>query len=72
MVSGRARARRIRHRGLWPDLVDHLVAAVRAGMPLPEALASLEHAGPEHTRARFADFAARMRRSGHFASTHTC
>ena len=41
-VAGwRARSRQRAVRGLWPEVVDHLVAAVRAGVPLPDALAAL-------------------------------
>ncbi|MCU1571531.1 MAG: type secretion system protein [Naasia sp.] len=56
IVSWRANARRRAARGAWPDLLDHLVASLRAGVPLPEALASLATAGPASLRVAFARF----------------
>ena len=40
-VAGRARRRRAQLRDLWPDAVDNITSAVRAGMALPEALSQL-------------------------------
>lgn len=59
---GRARVRSAR--GLWPEVVDHLVSSVRAGMPLPDALAALADHGPPALRPGFARFRARWRRTG--------
>jgi tight adherence protein B len=44
--------------------VDHLVAAVRAGMPLPDALAALAETGPPPLRPGFRRFEERWRRTG--------
>lgn len=65
-----ARVRRLRRtrRTLWPDVCELLVASVRAGMPLPEAVASLGVVGPQPLRAAFARFAADLSASGHFDS----
>lgn len=68
VIRTRAMRRRIANRGLWPDVVDHLLASVRAGMPLPEAVAGLAVLGPPATRPAFAAFAADYRRSGNFAA----
>ena len=57
VVSGRARARRTSLREVWPEAVDTLVSGVRAGMSLPEALASLGERGPEAVREQFRAFA---------------
>lgn len=65
-VHARARARRAANRAVWPEIVDHLVASVRAGMSLPEALASLATLGPAGTRAPFAAFDDEYRRTGVF------
>ena len=46
LVRMRARGRRSRLREVWPDAVDNLASAVRAGMALPEALSQLAHRGP--------------------------
>lgn len=66
----RSRARRLRRarRALWPDVCELLVASVRAGMPLPEAVAGLSVAGPPALRAAFAQFGADLSASGHFDS----
>ena len=64
-VAGwRARSRRQAVRGLWPEVVDHLVASIRAGMPLPDALASLAVRGPGPLRPGFRRFEEHWRRSG--------
>ncbi len=55
-VAGRARRRRRMLRAAWPDLVDHLVAGVRSGQSIADALSSLETVGPLETRAAFRDF----------------
>ena len=57
LISSRARARRTRLREVWPEAVDTLVSGIRAGMSLPEALASLAERGPEAVRAEFSAFA---------------
>jgi len=55
-------------REVWPEVVDNLASAVRAGMSLPEALAALATRGPEVLRAPFARFAAEYRSSGRFGA----
>lgn len=69
LVRMRARARRNRLRDLWPDAVDNITSAVRAGMSLPEAVAQLGHRGPEELRPAFAAFAQDYRITGRF---HDC
>lgn len=61
-----AAARRDSLRAAWPDAVDGLVSAVRAGMSLPEAVADLGRTGPEPLRPAFAGFAAEYRATGSF------
>ncbi len=67
------RARRLRllrtRRGLWPDVCDLLIASVRAGMSLPDAVASLAHSAPASLRAPFEQFARDLAASGHFDSS---
>lgn len=63
----RAAARLKAHRTLWPDVVDHLVAAVRAGRPMTDALCDLAEVGPVPFRAGFALFERRWRASGTIA-----
>lgn len=50
----------------WPDVVDSLVSAVRAGMSLPEAVCAVTVRGPDCLREPFAAFAADYRASGRF------
>lgn len=66
LVRYRARIRRRELRELWPDVVDNLASAVRAGLSLPEALAQVGARGPEPMRAPFDRFARDYRASGRF------
>lgn len=66
VVRMRARSRREHLRELWPDVVDNVTSAVRAGLALPEALAQLAVRGPEELRPAFADFASDYRTTGRF------
>lgn len=68
-VKSRARRRRNQLREVWPDVVDHISSAVRAGMALPESLSQLAVRGPEELRPAFAEFAQDYRATGHF---HDC
>ncbi|MCZ9880727.1 type II secretion system F family protein [Arthrobacter sp. B2a2-09] len=68
VVSWRARKRTAMLRELWPDVVDHLRSAIRAGLSLPEALVQLGDKGPEELRAIFREFGADYRSGGHFDS----
>jgi tight adherence protein B len=63
-----AARRRADLREVWPEVVDNLASAVRAGLSLPEALAALATRGPEVLRPPFARFAAEYRSSGRFAA----
>jgi tight adherence protein B len=54
-------------REVWPEVVDNLASAVRAGLSLPEALSALSTRGPEVLRAPFARFAAEYRSTGRFS-----
>jgi len=53
-------------REVWPEAIDHLASAVRAGLSLPEGLGALGVRGPAELRAPFARFAAAYRASGRF------
>lgn len=66
LVRMRARRRRAVMRDLWPDVVDNIGSAVRAGLALPEALSQLTIRGPEELRPAFAAFAEDYRASGRF------
>jgi tight adherence protein B len=66
LVRMRARKRRSVMRDLWPDIVDNLGSAVRAGLALPEALSQLRIRGPEELRPAFSSFAEDYRATGRF------
>lgn len=65
-VRWRAKKRTAVLRQLWPDVVDHLRSAIRAGLSLPEALIQLGEKGPEELRHVFRDFGADYRAGGQF------
>jgi tight adherence protein B len=67
LVRLRARARRSTLREVWPDAVDNIASAVRAGLSLPEALSQLGTRGPEELRPAFTAFALDYQRSGRFS-----
>jgi tight adherence protein B len=66
LVRFRAGRRQAELRELWPDVVDHLASAVRAGLSLPEALSQLSQRGPEPLRRPFARFGDDYRVTGRF------
>ncbi|HZY77487.1 MAG TPA: type II secretion system F family protein [Jatrophihabitantaceae bacterium] len=65
MLLRRMRRRRlVALRDVWPEAIDNLASAVRAGMSLPEGLAGLAQRGPAELRPAFARFAASYRATG--------
>lgn len=66
VLRARARRRAREHAEVWPDAVDDLASAVRAGLGLPEAVAGLAVRGPEPLRDAFAAFALDYQVSGRF------
>ena len=69
VVSGRARRRQREFAEVWPEAVDNLASAVRAGMSLPEALAALGTRGPEPLREAFDEFALDYQVTGRFGES---
>ena len=66
IVRRMQRRRQSALRELWPEAIDHLASAVRAGMSLPEGLSALAVRGPTELRAPFGRFAAAYRATGRF------
>ncbi|KRC46409.1 MULTISPECIES: type II secretion system F family protein [unclassified Nocardioides] len=66
VVKGRARRRQRELAEVWPEAVDDLASAVRAGMSLPDAVAALAVRGPEPLRPAFDAFALDYQVSGRF------
>ncbi len=60
VLNGRARRRQREFAEVWPEAVDNLASAVRAGMSLPEALSALSERGPEPLRAAVRRLRARL------------
>ncbi len=54
-------------REVWPEVVDNLTSAIRAGLSLPESLSGLGTRGPEQLRPAFLRFGADYRATGRFA-----
>lgn len=66
IVRRQAAKRSAALREQWPDVVDHLRSAIRAGLSLPEALTQLGVQGPEALRPAFTDFGLDYRATAHF------
>ncbi|EMY34764.1 Flp pilus assembly protein TadB [Arthrobacter crystallopoietes BAB-32] len=66
LIRWRARRRVSAMREIWPDAVDHLRSAIRAGLSLPEALVQLGTRGPVELRPAFVEFGADYRAGGRF------
>lgn len=64
----RVRLRRMR-RQLWPDVCDLLIASIRVGLSLPDAVASLSESAPGMLRPAFAVFARDLGASGRFETS---
>ena len=65
-VRAKAQAHLRTRREAWPDAVDHVASAVRAGLSIPESLRQLAHHGPEVLREDFAAFARHDAAHGRF------
>src|SRR5690606_2414700 len=67
------RSRRLRllkaRRQMWPDVCDLLVAAIRVGLSLPDAVASLADSAPVAVRPAFVVFARDLHATGRFESS---
>lgn len=63
-ARGSRRHREVRE--VWPEVVDNLASAVRAGLSLPEALTQLGERGPAPLRDSFTKFGLDYQASGRF------
>lgn len=70
-IRSRITRRRREFSEAWPDAVDNLTSAIRAGLSLPEALISLSETGPEALKPSFMVFAQEYQRTGRFADSLT-
>lgn len=68
LIRRRARVRSSAVGRSWPEAVDMLSSAIRAGMSLPESVIELARSGPEPLRGACGRFSAEYRASGSFAS----
>lgn len=69
LLKSRARKRLAEFRELWPDVVDNIASAVRAGLSLSEALAQVGERGPLPLREPFRRFGADYASTGRFADS---
>lgn len=69
LVRSLAYRRRVQLREVWPEVVDHISSAIRAGLSLPEALVQVGRTGPEELREPFVDFARDYQASGDFGKS---
>lgn len=69
LVRHRRAQRAVELREVWPEAVDNLASAVRAGLSLPEALTQLGARGPEQLRSAFRRFGEDYRATGRFAES---
>lgn len=69
LLKSRARKRLAEFRELWPDVVDNIASAVRAGLSLSEALAQVGERGPLPLREAFRRFGADYASTGRFADS---
>lgn len=68
VLRSAARRRTTAMREVWPEAVDHVNSAIRAGLSLPEALVQLSRKGPEELQPAFHEFSLDYQASGDFAS----
>lgn len=66
ILRGRAERRLREHAAVWPDAVDNLTSAVRAGLSLLEALIQLGERGPDGLREAFTQFGRDYQATGRF------
>ena len=66
ILRARARALQEKRMEVWPEVVENLISAVRAGLSLPEALTQVAIKGPEVVREDFEHFARDYRATGRF------
>lgn len=69
VLRARAAARRRALRAVWPDVVDHLLSGVRAGLSLPQAIAALADSAPDAVRGAFREFRRDYQRTAHFTES---
>lgn len=69
LLKQRAARRQREFAEVWPDAVDNLASAVRAGLSLPDALSALGSTGPEALREAFDQFALDYQLSGRFGES---
>jgi tight adherence protein B len=65
-LRARAASRRRALRQVWPDVVDHLLSGIRAGMGLPEAISALADTAPTAVQPAFWRFRREYARSARF------
>jgi len=60
-------ARRI-EQDVWPDVVDNLASAIRAGLSLPQGIAEIATTGPQQVQPAFAQCSSHYQQTGDFSA----
>ncbi len=68
LVKRRAKQILSERQAAWPDAIDNLASAIRAGLSLPEAIAQLGERGPVPLRVYFAQFVIDYDQTGRFGN----
>ncbi|WP_158025143.1 type II secretion system F family protein [Bowdeniella nasicola] len=63
-IRSRARRNREEITGVWPEVIESLLAGIRSGLPLAEAVSALGVSGPPATRPGFEEFSRTLHMSG--------
>jgi tight adherence protein B len=66
LVRWRGTVRARANQNIWPDIVDHIVSAVRSGLALPDSIILLGYAGPTVTQWAFREFEREYTATGSF------
>ncbi|WP_372726980.1 type II secretion system F family protein [Nocardioides sp.] len=69
VIDARGRRRQREFAEVWPEAVDNLASAVRAGLSLPEAVVGLAARGPAPLRPAFEEFGLDYQVSGRFSES---
>lgn len=65
-LTSRRQKRRTQRRDLWPDVCDLLIASIRVGQSLPDAVSGLSASAPHDLRPAFHTFERDMHATGRF------
>jgi len=56
---------------IWPELIDHMISGLRAGLSIAETICSLSHRGPQESRKIFEEVETRLKSGEDLTSIFT-